>query len=93
MRERGGKKTEGPREEVPFACATLLASREDIDRAMRDLNPPEVAPDLPHCYANDLRVPKTYREAVSSEYADLWIDSVEREFRGLMEAGTFEEVM
>ncbi|CAB1097724.1 unnamed protein product [Ectocarpus sp. CCAP 1310/34] len=31
------------------------------------------------------------KEAVSSEYADLWIDSVEWEFRGLMEAGTFEE--
>ncbi|CAB1112067.1 unnamed protein product [Ectocarpus sp. CCAP 1310/34] len=46
-REREGTKTEGLREEVPFACATLLASREDIDRAMRDLDPPEVAPDLP----------------------------------------------
>ncbi|CAB1117636.1 unnamed protein product [Ectocarpus sp. CCAP 1310/34] len=40
----------------------------------------------PHCYANDLRVPKTYRKAVSSQHADLWVDSVEREFRGLMEA-------
>ncbi|CAB1101054.1 unnamed protein product [Ectocarpus sp. CCAP 1310/34] len=83
-RERGGTKTEGIREEVPFACATLLASREDIDRTMRDLNPPQVAPDLPRCYANDLRVPKTYWEAVSSD-ADLWVDSGEREFRGLME--------
>ncbi|CAB1101212.1 unnamed protein product [Ectocarpus sp. CCAP 1310/34] len=90
-RERGGTKTGGLREEVPFACATLLASREDIDRAMRDLDPPEVAPDLPQCYASDLRVPKTYREAVSSQHADLWIHSVEKEFRGLMEAGTFEE--
>ncbi|CAB1112502.1 unnamed protein product [Ectocarpus sp. CCAP 1310/34] len=85
-RERGGTKKEGLREEVPFACATLLASREDIDRAMMDLDPPEVAPDLPQCYASDLRVPKTYREAVSSQHADLWIHSVEKEFRGLMEA-------
>ncbi|CAB1097277.1 unnamed protein product [Ectocarpus sp. CCAP 1310/34] len=92
-RERGRTKTGGLREEVPFVCPTLLASREDIDRTMRDSNPPEVAPDMSYCYANDLRVPNTYREAVSSEYADLWVDSVEREFRGLMEAGTFEEVM
>ncbi|CAB1115173.1 unnamed protein product [Ectocarpus sp. CCAP 1310/34] len=92
-RERGGTKKEGLREEVPFACATLLASREDIDRAMMDLDPPEVAPDLPQCYASDLRVPKTYRETVSSQHADLWIHSVEKQFRGLMEAGTFEEVM
>ncbi|CAB1107751.1 unnamed protein product [Ectocarpus sp. CCAP 1310/34] len=40
-RGRGGTKTEGLREEVPFSCATLLASREDIDRTMRDLNPPQ----------------------------------------------------
>ncbi|CAB1116250.1 unnamed protein product [Ectocarpus sp. CCAP 1310/34] len=59
---------------------------------MMDLDPPEVAPDLPQWYASALRVPKTYREAVSSQHADLWIRSVEKEFRGL-EAGTFEEVM
>ncbi|CAB1117620.1 unnamed protein product [Ectocarpus sp. CCAP 1310/34] len=80
-RERGGKKPEGLGEEVPFACATLLASREDIDRAMMDIDPPEVAPDLPQCYASDLRVPKTDREAVSSQHADLWIHSVEKECR------------
>ena len=68
----------------------MLASRDDIDMTLREMNPPEVAPDLPQCYASDLRVPKTYREAVSSEHGNLWIDSVSREFRGLMEAGTLK---
>ena len=65
---QGGTAFAGLREEVPFACATLLASRKDIDETLNEMNPPEVAPDLPHCYASDLRVPKTCREPVSSEH-------------------------
>ncbi|CAB1116099.1 unnamed protein product [Ectocarpus sp. CCAP 1310/34] len=51
----------------PLALATLLASREDIEATLRDQRPPEQRPDLPHCQASDLRVPKSYKEAMASE--------------------------
>ncbi|CAB1102071.1 unnamed protein product [Ectocarpus sp. CCAP 1310/34] len=73
----------------PLAFATLLANREDIDATLRDQRPPEQRPDLPHCQASDLRVPKSYKEAMASEHRHLWSDSMQREFYGLLEAGTF----
>ena len=73
----------------PLAFATLLANREDIDAMLRDQRPPEQRPDLPHCQASDLRVPKSYNEAMASEHRHLWSDSMQREFYGLLEAGTF----
>ncbi|CAB1099934.1 unnamed protein product [Ectocarpus sp. CCAP 1310/34] len=73
----------------PLAFATLLANREDIDATLRDQRPPEQRPDLPHCQASDLRVPKSYKEAMASEHRHFWSDSMQREFYGLLEAGTF----
>ncbi|CAB1109908.1 unnamed protein product [Ectocarpus sp. CCAP 1310/34] len=62
----------------PLAFATLLANREDIDATLRDQRPPEQRPDLPHCQASDLRVPKSYKEAMASEHRHLWSDSMQR---------------
>ena len=72
--------------------AFLLATREEICDALDDQRPPHKPPDLPHCYASDLRVPGSYREVMRTEYAHLWEDSTGREFYGLLDAGTFEPV-
>ncbi|CAB1102832.1 unnamed protein product [Ectocarpus sp. CCAP 1310/34] len=72
-----------------LACATLLANRLDIDAMLRDQRPPEQRPDHPHCQASDLRIPKSYDEAMASEYRHLCGDSMKRELFELLEAGTF----
>lgn len=74
---------------VSFALATAFATREEIDAAVRDQQPPHQPPDLPQCQASDLSVPKTYKEAMESEHQHLWSDSMEREIHGLLSAGTF----
>ena len=70
----------------------MLARWEDIDHATNDQRPPDKRPDLPHCHAGDLKVPRSYEEAVRSEYSHLWTDAMAREATGLIDAGTFEEV-
>ena len=72
--------------------ATMFATRESVHAALRDQRSPDKRPDLPHCYARDLRAPQSYKEAISSEYLELCEDSFAREFRGLFDAGTFEPV-
>ena len=70
----------------------MLATSEKIDDDLDDQRPLHKPPDLPHCYASDLRVPGSYREVMRTEYAHLWEDSTGREFYGLLDAGTFEPV-
>ena len=76
----------------PWAFAAMLATREDIDATLNDQRPPHRPPDLPHCYASDLKVPKSHKEAIRSKHAHLWRDSTGREFYGLLDAGTFEPI-
>ena len=47
---------------VSFGLLAPLATREDIDSALRDTEPPYIRPDMPLCHARDLRVPKSYAE-------------------------------
>ena len=89
--DKGGEGA-GGRVGLPCALATMFATREGVDAALRDQRPPDRRPDLPHCYASDLRVPRSYKEAIESEHGELWEDSVAREFSGLLDAGTFEPV-
>ena len=77
---------------IPCAMAAMLPTREDIDATLGDQRPPYTPPDLPHCYASDLKVPRSHKEATRSEHAHLWKDSAGREFYGLLDAGTFEPV-
>ncbi|CAB1108491.1 unnamed protein product [Ectocarpus sp. CCAP 1310/34] len=60
--------------------ATMFATREDVDAALRAERPPDKMPDLPHCLAGDLRVPKTLKEAMRSQHSELLDDAVGREF-------------
>lgn len=59
----------------------MFATREDVDAALQAERPPDKTPDLPHCLASALRVPKTLKEAMRSQRSELWEDSVGREFR------------
>ena len=57
------------------AFATRLATREDIDNTLGDQRPLYKPPNLPQCYASDLKVPRSHKEDMRSEYAHLWEDS------------------
>ena len=70
----------------------MLVTREDIDATLDDQRPANRPPDLPHCYASDLKVPKIHKELMPSEHAHLCGDSTGREFYGLLDAGTFEPI-
>ncbi|CAB1112201.1 unnamed protein product [Ectocarpus sp. CCAP 1310/34] len=72
--------------------AAMFATREDVEATLRAKRPPDKTPDLPHCLASDLRVPKTFKEAMRSQHSELWDDAVGREFFGLLDAGTFSPV-
>lgn len=72
--------------------ATLFATREDMSAALRAERPPAKSPKLPHYHASDVRVSKTVNEATRSEHTGMWEDSVAREFRGLLDKGSFEPV-
>ena len=52
---------------VSFGLLAHLATREDIDSALRDTELPHLRPDMPLCHARDLRVPKTYAEMERGE--------------------------
>ena len=79
----------GPRE-IRCAMAAMLATRENIEETLGDQRPPYKPPYLPHCYASDIKVPRSHKEAMRSEHVHLWKDSVGRQFYGLLDAGTFE---
>jgi len=70
--------------------APKLATRADINAAKHEDRPPHNPPELPQCPAKDLKVPQTYHQAVTSEYGDLWEDSMDREWYGILDAGTIE---
>lgn len=71
--------THGRSENVPRLLVAMLATREDIDSTIHNERPPEKRLDMPHCYARDIKVPKSYREARGTENARLWEDSMQSE--------------
>eukprot|EP00903_Cladosiphon_okamuranus_P007692 g7455.t1 len=77
---------------VPLGLVMRLASRQDIDAALDELEPPLLRPSMPRCHAKDLRVPKTFREAMQGPHAVEFADATKREVHGLLEAGAFEVV-
>ena len=62
------------------AFATRLSTREGIDTTLRDQRPPFKPLDWPQCYASDLKVPRSHKEAMRSGYVHLWEDSAGRDF-------------
>ena len=83
----------GPSERgVPLGLVARLATRDDFDSAMREMEPPLLRPDMPRCHAKDLRVPQTFKEAKQSEHSEQFMDAAKREVFGLLEADAFKIV-
>lgn len=61
-RERVGRRSQGRQR----MFATTIDAPDDVDAALRAVHSPEKTPNLPHCLASDLPVPKTFKEAVQS---------------------------
>lgn len=77
---------------VPLAMAARFATREEIDSALRDEQPPLERPDMPLRPVDQLHVPQTYKEMLRSEHSALFLDAQQREVFGLLEAKTFKPV-
>lgn len=80
----------GPR--IGFSLLARLATRNDIEAALKDMRPPHLKPDMPLCHASDLRAPKSYEEMMRGQYSKQFLDAMKREVFGLIEAGAFEVV-
>ena len=72
--------------------AALLATREDIDATLDGQRPPYKPPGSPHCYASDLKVPRSHKEAVRTEHAHLWKDLAGGGFTDCWMRGLLEQV-
>ena len=59
---------------IPWAMAAMLATREGIEATLSGQRPPYKPPDLPQCYARDLKVSRNHTEAMRSEHGHLWKD-------------------
>ena len=77
---------------MPLGLVSHLATREDVDAALREMLPSHLRPDMPLCHAKDLRVPKTFREARDGEHGVRFMDAAKREVFGLLCSGAFEIV-
>lgn len=77
---------------VPLAMAARFATREEIDSALHDEQPPLERPDMPLRPVDQLPVPQTYNEMLRSEHSALFLDAQQREVFGLLEAKTFKPV-
>ena len=45
-------------EELSYMLTTMFATLENVHATLSDHRAPDKRPNLPHCYANDLRVPQ-----------------------------------
>ena len=75
---------------VPLILMSRLATRDDVDAALREMRPSHLRPDMPLCHAKDLHVPKPFREARDGDHGVQVMDAAKREVFGLLQAGTFE---
>ena len=57
-----------------------------------EYRPPYKSPGMPKCYASDLHVPRSHKEAMRCEHALFWGYSTGREVYGLLDAGTLGPV-
>lgn len=47
------------RKTIPYILATLFVNRDHIDDKLGEDRTPDKRPDLPRCYASNVRVPKS----------------------------------
>ena len=71
------------------ALVSMLANRESIDEAVQNHSPSKDSPDMPTAHASDLHTPTSVSEAEASPHEEIWRQSMNREFHGLLQVGTF----
>ena len=71
---------------------SILANRESIDEAVRNHSLSKDTPDMPTAHTSDLHTPTSVSEAEASPHAEIWRQSMNRKFHGLLQVGTFAPV-
>ena len=74
------------------AFVSMMAEHEDIEAALRNDRPLRDPPYLSVYHASDLKTPTSYAEAMTSQQAPIWCDSMSREILGLLDADVFAVV-
>ena len=68
---------------------SLMAAREGIGHILFHQAPPHENPPLPTRPASELSTPNSYAEACADEYLTIGRQAMDKEYRGLADAGTF----
>ena len=69
----------------------LMATQEDIARAIAELSPPDVVEqELPLDLTYDMETPEKYVQAHTGPHSNIWTEAESNELRGLNATGTFE---
>ena len=71
---------------------SILAKRESTNEAIRNHSPSKDSSDIPNAHASDLHTPTSFSGAEASPHAEIWWQFMNREFHGLLQAGTFSPV-
>ena len=71
------------------AMVSMLAKGEATNEIVRQHGASKDSPDLPTAHASDLPTSNNVSDAEKSPYADIWRHSMQQEFDGLLQAGTF----
>ena len=72
---------------------TALVSMLDKGKAIHEIiHEHGASPDLPNARASDLPTPANIMEAETSPHANICRPSMNREFQGLLQAGTFAPI-
>ena len=77
------------REAEGHGLLSLMAAREGIGHILFHQAPPHDNPPLPTRPASELSTPNSYAEACADEYSTIWRQAMDKEYRGLADAGTF----
>ena len=77
---------------LPLDHAALLSMLDKGEAVHKIVYIHGASPDLPNARASDLHTPASVSEAETSPHADIWRYSMNREFQGLLQAGTFAPI-
>ena len=77
------------REAAGHGLLSLVAALEGIGHILFHQAPPLENPPLPTRPASELSTPNSYAEACADETSTIWRQAMDKEYRGLADAGTF----
>ena len=77
---------------LPLNHAALVSMLDKGEAIHEIIHEHGASPDLPTARASDLPTPTNVMEAETSPHANIWRHSMNREFQGLLQAGTFAPI-